>query len=321
MFMFIGFFLTGLKRALNCRNTALCLTQVRGRKLAVPPPFDYSDFRDAKLLRSHPGVSAPFFLHKNPRLRGPEPLLEESRDFREGTYILHPPHHPRRRKRWKTNGEKMEKCLVPVFSRFTQSFSRFIRDINGEKNNSGYWWSFSRLVFHGLPPLEHHSPSFKTLLGGRFERYIYIFFFSAWGRRRGVRATRKGGGRFLLKIQKGGRRSPRSRVFGEGVKSARSGSKWLQTTSKRTQKWGPKSLLGHLWVALGSVCQGHFWVNFGSLQYYLCVSRRRPEYSSNLKSFTLWLFFGGGGGVLAFPFFLPFSSRVYSVITHAFGHL
>ena len=41
------------------------------------------------------------------------------------------------------------------FSRFTQSFSRFIRDINGEKKKtSRYWWSFSRLVFHCLPPLD-----------------------------------------------------------------------------------------------------------------------------------------------------------------------
>ena len=34
-----------------------------------------------------------------------------------------------------------------------QSLSRFIRDINGEKK-CRYWWSFSRLVFHGLPPLD-----------------------------------------------------------------------------------------------------------------------------------------------------------------------
>ena len=36
--------------------------------------------------------------------------------------------------------------LVPIFSRFR-------RDINGEKK-SRYWWSFSRLVFHSLPPLD-----------------------------------------------------------------------------------------------------------------------------------------------------------------------
>ena len=40
------------------------------------------------------------------------------------------------RKRWKTNSEKMVDFLVPIFSRFTQSFSRFIRDINSEKNIS-----------------------------------------------------------------------------------------------------------------------------------------------------------------------------------------
>ena len=39
------------------------------------------------------------------------------------------------------------------FSRFTQSFSRFIRDVNGEKT-SRYLMIFSRLAFHGLPPLE-----------------------------------------------------------------------------------------------------------------------------------------------------------------------
>ena len=33
-------------------------------------------------------------------------------------------------------------------------FSRFVRDINGEKKTSRYWWSFSRLAFHGLPPLD-----------------------------------------------------------------------------------------------------------------------------------------------------------------------
>ena len=43
---------------------------------------------------------------------------------------------------------------MPIFSRFTQSFSRFIRDINGEKIISLLIWSFSRLVFHGLPPLD-----------------------------------------------------------------------------------------------------------------------------------------------------------------------
>ena len=40
------------------------------------------------------------------------------------------------------------------FSWFTQSFSRFIRDVNGEKKHLVIWWSFSRLVFHSLPPLD-----------------------------------------------------------------------------------------------------------------------------------------------------------------------
>ena len=70
----------------------------------------------------------------------------------------------RRRKRWKTKGEKMVDfwCrffhgLVPIFSRFGADFSRFVRDINGERKTSPYWWSLSRLVFHGLPPLELSS--------------------------------------------------------------------------------------------------------------------------------------------------------------------
>ena len=67
----------------------------------------------------------------------------------------------RRRKRWKTNGETMVDFWCRFFSRFGADFftvyadfSRFIRDINGEKKTSRYWWSFSRLVLHGLPPLD-----------------------------------------------------------------------------------------------------------------------------------------------------------------------
>ena len=40
------------------------------------------------------------------------------------------------RKRWKTNDEKMVDFWCQSFSRFTQSFSRFLRDVNGEKNVS-----------------------------------------------------------------------------------------------------------------------------------------------------------------------------------------
>ena len=50
---------------------------------------------------------------------------------------------------------------MPIFSRFGADFftvyadfSRFIRDINGEKKISLLMIVFSRLVFHGLPPLE-----------------------------------------------------------------------------------------------------------------------------------------------------------------------
>ena len=61
------------------------------------------------------------------------------------------PPQSRRRKRWKTNGEKMVDfwCrffhgLVPIFFTVYADFSRFVRDINGEFFFR-YWWSF----FHG----------------------------------------------------------------------------------------------------------------------------------------------------------------------------
>ena len=44
--------------------------------------------------------------------------------------------------------------LVPTFFTVYAKFSWFIRDIHGETKTSRYWWSFSRLAFHGLPPLE-----------------------------------------------------------------------------------------------------------------------------------------------------------------------
>ena len=77
------------------------------------------------------------------------------------------------------NGEKLtvkKRWIFGAdFSRFTQSFSRFIRDINGEKKNiSLLIWSFSRLVFHGLPPLEIHSDT--RLLQKRFSEN----YFSVW---------------------------------------------------------------------------------------------------------------------------------------------
>ena len=49
--------------------------------------------------------------------------------------------------------------MVPNFSRFMQSFSRFIRDINGEKKIS-LLMIFSRFVFHGLPPLDRSHANF-----------------------------------------------------------------------------------------------------------------------------------------------------------------
>ena len=74
------------------------------------------------------------------------------------------------------NGEKLTVkkwwiFLVPIFSRFGADwftvyadFSRLIRDINGEKKTSRYRWAFSRLVFHGLPPLE-------TLVSKKIRQY------------------------------------------------------------------------------------------------------------------------------------------------------
>ena len=65
------------------------------------------------------------------------------------------------------NGEKLTVKKwwifgVPIFSRFTQSFSRFIRDINGDKKQKiSLLMIFSRLVFHGLPPLAP-LPLWKT---------------------------------------------------------------------------------------------------------------------------------------------------------------
>ena len=69
------------------------------------------------------------------------------------------------RKRWKTNGEKMVDFWCRSFSRFTQSFSRFIRDINGEKKHLVIDDLFSRLVFHGLPPLDHIQGCPRTVWG------------------------------------------------------------------------------------------------------------------------------------------------------------
>ena len=45
---------------------------------------------------------------------------------------------------------------MPVFfTVWCRFFSRFIRDINGEKKKTSRCrWTFSQLVFHGLPPLE-----------------------------------------------------------------------------------------------------------------------------------------------------------------------
>ena len=68
---------------------------------------------------------------------------------------------------------------MPIFSRFGADFftvyadfSRFIRDINGEKKTSRYWWSFSRLVFHGLPPLDCWVRLFQNILVGRRAKFL-----------------------------------------------------------------------------------------------------------------------------------------------------
>ena len=67
------------------------------------------------------------------------------------------------------NGEKMV-IFGADFSRFTQSLSRFIRDINGEKKTSRFWWSFSRLVFHGLPPLDSQHLNCETKTSALFSQ-------------------------------------------------------------------------------------------------------------------------------------------------------
>ena len=61
---------------------------------------------------------------------------------------------------------------MPIFSRFGADFftvyadfSRFVRDINGEKKTSRYRWAFSRLAFHGLDPWESMH---KTLINTAF---------------------------------------------------------------------------------------------------------------------------------------------------------
>ena len=60
---------------------------------------------------------------------------------------------------------------MPIFSRFGADFftvyadfSRFIRDINGEKKISLLMIVFSRLVFHGLPPLDFNIYDVERLL-------------------------------------------------------------------------------------------------------------------------------------------------------------
>ena len=64
------------------------------------------------------------------------------------------------------NGEKLtvKKWWIfgADFSRFTQSFSRFTRDINGEKKIS-LLLIFSRLAFDGLPPLDVHTSTFVNV--------------------------------------------------------------------------------------------------------------------------------------------------------------
>ena len=56
------------------------------------------------------------------------------------------------------------------FSRFTQSFSQFIRDVNGEKT-SRYLMIFSRLVFHSLPPLEFGLVVLTVWIGSE---YVFV---------------------------------------------------------------------------------------------------------------------------------------------------
>ena len=58
-------------------------------------------------------------------------------------------------KKWWIFGADLFHGLAPIFSRFGADFSRFVRGINGDR------WSFSWLVFHGLPPLDSKSQHFQ----------------------------------------------------------------------------------------------------------------------------------------------------------------
>ena len=97
----------------------------------------------------------------------------------------------RRRKRWKTNGEKwwiFGADFLTVWCRFFTvyaDFSRFIRDINGEKQISLLMIVFSRLVFHGLPPLDFPRPRTDIKIeyvNGVFQTGFLSFGFGVVGK-------------------------------------------------------------------------------------------------------------------------------------------
>ena len=67
---------------------------------------------------------------------------------------MQPSHYSTGRKRWKANDEKMVDFWCRSFSRFTQSFFTVYKGRKRWKKHLIISWSFSRLVFHGLPPLE-----------------------------------------------------------------------------------------------------------------------------------------------------------------------
>ena len=78
----------------------------------------------------------------------------------------------RRRKRWKTNGEKMVDfwCrffhgLVPIFFTVYADFSRFVRDINGEKKNISLLIIFFTVSFSRFAPsrYERENPWNRTI--------------------------------------------------------------------------------------------------------------------------------------------------------------
>ena len=73
------------------------------------------------------------------------------------------------------NGEKLtvKKWWIfgaDFFTVYAELFTVYKGHKRWKKKTSRYWWSFSRLVFHGLPPLETHTSQTRTCQNGIFQR-------------------------------------------------------------------------------------------------------------------------------------------------------